>query len=213
MVSIVNTYLNLSSDTNHRYNSWKHCYSAFGEVKNIKILSLHLGFYLASWGMYRGSSGLLQKDYLVHQGAVEILINFVNLRCIPDKEVKFQDTENILDLIKKLQDYYKNITYILDNKTKHISPTDTLISKILLGTLGCIPAYDRFFKDGAIKEGIVASTINKNSLIALFNFIKENKKELSDIQQQLLSKTNFYYPIMKIVDMYFWKIGYDLDKK
>ena len=34
-------------------------------------LSLHLAFYLASWGMYRGSSFLLQKDYKVLVPIVE----------------------------------------------------------------------------------------------------------------------------------------------
>lgn len=33
---------------------------------NLDYLSLQLAFYLASWGMYRGSSFLLQKYYRVH---------------------------------------------------------------------------------------------------------------------------------------------------
>ena len=33
---------------------------------NLDYLSLQLAFYLASWGMYRGSSFLIQKDYRVH---------------------------------------------------------------------------------------------------------------------------------------------------
>lgn len=34
-------------------------------------LSLQLAFYLASWGMYRGSSFLLQKDYKIYIPVVE----------------------------------------------------------------------------------------------------------------------------------------------
>jgi hypothetical protein len=42
-----------------RYNSWKYCYEVFGDKtkhRDIDYLALHLGFYLASWGMYRGSA-------------------------------------------------------------------------------------------------------------------------------------------------------------
>ena len=38
-------------------------------------LSLQLAFYLASWGMYRGSSFLLQKDYKVHEAVVKELLD------------------------------------------------------------------------------------------------------------------------------------------
>jgi len=49
-------------------------------------LCLHLAFYLASWGMYRGSSKLLQKDYKVHATSVKELmkkeyINLCALQC------------------------------------------------------------------------------------------------------------------------------------
>ena len=67
------------NDQYGRYRSWEHCYYIFNRARNnnarnnetyIDYLSLHLAFYLASWGMYRGSSFLLQRDYKVHIGAV-----------------------------------------------------------------------------------------------------------------------------------------------
>lgn len=67
-------------DKNQRYKSWEHCYSFFrkhaflsGE-EAIDLAALHLGFYLASWGMYRGSGFLLQKDYKIHKYAVKALL-------------------------------------------------------------------------------------------------------------------------------------------
>ncbi len=48
------------------------------DEETIDMLALHLGFYLASWGMYRGSSFLLQKDYKVHVPIVKIIINNEN---------------------------------------------------------------------------------------------------------------------------------------
>lgn len=64
-------YNQLKADENGRFRSWEHCYSHFMRARNQSevdhdYLSLQLAFYLASWGMYRGSSFLLQKDYRVH---------------------------------------------------------------------------------------------------------------------------------------------------
>lgn len=73
-------YNNLKADENGRYRSWEHCYSHFIKARGSKevdydYLSLQLAFYLASWGMYRGSAFLLQKEYKVHIPVVKELLN------------------------------------------------------------------------------------------------------------------------------------------
>lgn len=73
-------YNDLKIDENGRYRSWEHCYSHFIKARGSKVidydyLSLQLAFYLASWGMYRGSSFLLQKDYKVHIPVVKELLS------------------------------------------------------------------------------------------------------------------------------------------
>ena len=80
-VRCIRTYFNETvKDPHGRYMSWRHCYNAFVENRNdadekmLDYLALHLAFYLASWGMYRGSSFLLQKDYKVHIPVVKILL-------------------------------------------------------------------------------------------------------------------------------------------
>jgi hypothetical protein len=183
-----------------RYNSWNHCYNAFAELKEEKLLSLHLGFYLASWGMYRGSSKLLERDYLVHVDAVKIIKKYEYLRCDLEHEVAQYDLENIFNLIEELSSYYKT--------THDVTPTDTLISKIILGTLGCLPAFDRFFIDGIKEKEYSFKTLKKKSLEGLFAFVESNQLELKNIQN-----LHPQYPIMKIVDMYFWQIGYEKSKK
>src|SRR5262245_31733409 len=66
---------------NHRYLSWEHCYQFFRSrgpdaiAADIDTAALSLAFYLASWGMYRGSSFLLQHDYAVHRAAIERLVS------------------------------------------------------------------------------------------------------------------------------------------
>jgi hypothetical protein len=63
----------------HRYLSWEHRYRFFRSrtpedlLKDKDAAALQLGFYLASWGMYRGSSFLLQHSYTVNIPVVERL--------------------------------------------------------------------------------------------------------------------------------------------
>lgn len=85
-----------NSDNHSRYQSWEHCYKNFVAYKDkelteevVDYLSLHLAFYLASWGMLRGSSFLLQKDYTVHKDTVKdcIRINTKNSGVSPAKKL------------------------------------------------------------------------------------------------------------------------------
>jgi hypothetical protein len=195
---VIDRFIKLNNQQYERYNSWNHCYSAFEAEKDEKTLSLHLGFYLASWGMYRGSSQLLQKDYLVHFEAVKIIKKYWHLRCSVGAEVNINHLNDILSLIKELSCYYQE---------KHnVTATDTLISKIILGTLGCLPAFDRYFIDGVKENGFHFKTLRKKSLEELFKYIEK------DYELKYIQKKNPQYPTMKIIDMYFWQIGYDLNK-
>ena len=53
-------YDDARANENGRSRSWEHCYRVFRDARtdpspDYDYLSLHLAFYLASWGMYRGS--------------------------------------------------------------------------------------------------------------------------------------------------------------
>lgn len=75
-------------------------------------MSLQLAFYLASWGMYRGSSFLLQKDYRIHIPVVkELLRNKYNpLARIEGMALGEESNQNLLmDLNEFLNDYYDKI--------------------------------------------------------------------------------------------------------
>ena len=59
-------------------------------------MSLHLAFYLASWGMCRGSSFLLQKDYKVLVPVVEEVLKseydcLFGVACVGLREDEFQE--------------------------------------------------------------------------------------------------------------------------
>jgi hypothetical protein len=209
-----NEFLRNLNSENSRYLSWEHCYTAFADCKEltddkVDFLCLHLAFYLASWGMYRGSSFLLWKDYLVHRDAVKELYHteYKPLWGISCKDLL---TEDNVDLIIKLSDKLKTI-YI--DKRKDIDDydgvSDILITKILMGTLGCVPAYDRFFVDTLRTYKIAAGSYNKRSLIDLALYYSDNREKLEDFKKRLFVQRCIKYPEMKILDMAFWYIAFE----
>lgn len=199
MKQVIAEFINKNNQAYQRYNSWNHCYNAFKTSNDIDFLSLHLGFYLASWGMYRGSSVLLERDYLVHKEPIKLL-----------KKFGFLHADNIYAFN---EEYVKNVQVLINELSKHykikhgVTPTDTLISKIILGTLGCLPAFDRFFINGVKSENRRFKTLKPASIKELTVYV-ENNQEIRQIQEK-----HPQYPIMKIVDMYFWQLGYNLDSK
>jgi len=126
---------------NGRYLSWEHCYSNFGKYRGIGIdeetidfLCLHLAFYLASWGMYRGSSFLLQRDYRIHREVVvEILkqeyLSLWGISC--ESLLDPQNLDLIFNLRNKIEKIYIDKRASIDGR---MSVSDILITKILLGT-------------------------------------------------------------------------------
>lgn len=74
VVDVVEPRLKDAERQSSNLNSWRYCYNAFSDPSATReSLALHLGFYLASWGMMRGSSFLREFDYTVHLPIVDIL--------------------------------------------------------------------------------------------------------------------------------------------
>jgi hypothetical protein len=211
---ILGFYSRLQYDPHHRFRSWEHCYKYFKSNDLVTDNAcLHLGFYLASWGMYRGSSFLLQKDYRIHKPAVTEILKpkYNHLRSANFEQYRGSKGEENIGLLFELIDNVK-ICYegIGDTNKKDANVTDTLVTKILLGTLGCIPAYDRFFITGLKAQGLTYSGVRKSNFIKMVDFCFENTKEFKSAQKEIASKK---YPLMKLVDMYFWSLGEKMKDK
>jgi hypothetical protein len=202
----------INVDEHQRYKSWEHCYMFFQKEKikrekDIDLSCLNLAFYLASWGMYRGSSFLLQRDYKVHKYAVSVLYNNKYNKLWDIDFTNFD--ESLLELIFSLKSelivsYKDNIK---SGESCEINVTDTLVTKIILGTMGCVPAYDRFFVNG-LRLYKIQQSFNKTSFMSLIKFYQENRKEFDQTQCKLIiNPYNVKYPIMKLIDMFFWEIG------
>jgi hypothetical protein len=191
-------------DSHDRIRSWDHCYGYFQSgSEDGELASLHLAFYLASWGMYRGSSFLLQKDYLIH---LEVVRKVREKKESSLNRLSFNEYEkNEGCLRKELFDLIKCIKKLYQPN----NATDTLVSKILLGTLVCIPAYDQFFIDGLRKSGLSFSNLNEQNFQEMMEWCLERRGEFEQAQMEIEKKT-IKYPIMKIIDMYFWSVGYKL---
>ncbi len=217
--SSVKFYDTLKKDENGRYQSWEHCYSNFINARDNKnaeldYLSLQLAFYLASWGMYRGSSFLLQKDYTIHLPVVRELVKaeydpLAGIDCVEFPRAGHQRL--LANINAFLDEYYSNIRDEVKNIKVRNQLSSTLITKILMGTLGCVPAYDRYFISGIKKQKVASGNYNMKSIGQLVDFYEKNIVELENIRKDM--KVNgMAYPQMKILDMAFWQIGLDSDK-
>jgi len=162
--------------------------------------------------MYRGSGGLLQRNHTIHEGPVDIYYSgkFDNLKCFHGCEVTERQISTIISLRDAISNYYQTILFKRgNNDVKPISATDTLTSKIILGTFGCVPAFDNFFVKGLKVANIKKRKFNEEGLNEIFKFYRDNQDEIEQCALFILEQSGKHYPAMKIIDMYFWQIGYD----
>jgi hypothetical protein len=197
------------ADPHHRYLSWEHCYRFFRArtpealVADKDAAALQLGFYLASWGMYRGSSFLLQRSYTVHVAVVERL---ASSEFSPLWNTEVGANASDVDLVP-------TILAAVDAVKAAYEPfgaaTDTLATKVLLGTLACLPACDRFFIDGFKKAGNKYSYLNSRFVERMIAFCSATAGQLRIEQTRIENLSGMRYPFMKLADMFFWQIGYE----
>lgn len=198
----------VSAEANHRYRSWEHCYRFFRAPRKdirseLDVAALQLGFYLASWGMYRGSSFLLQRDYTVHKRTIEALTSerFAGLW---ELEIGADPTdEKYTDLI------LQTASAVRSSYEQFGNATDVLVTKVLLGTLGCLPACDRLFIEGFKRTGHSYSKVNARFVGRMVGFCTQYAAELRQEQSRIALESGANYPLMKLADMYFWQIGFE----
>jgi hypothetical protein len=85
--------------------------------------------------------------------------------------------------------------------------SDTLVTEVLLGTLGCISACDRFFIDDLKAAGLKYSYLNVSFISRLLGFTQDNLPALRAEQFRIELRTGVRYPLMKLVDMHFWQLA------
>ena len=209
-------YDDARASENGRSRSWEHCYRVFRDARidpspDYDYLSLHLAFYLASWGMYRGSSFLLQKDYKVLLPVVEKVLKpeydcLFGVACVGLRDSEVQDS--LEKLYKYIAKHLQPIRNEVAGREVPSSVSPVLITKILMGTLGCVPAYDRFFQDGVATYKVTTQEYSLESVRKLADFYEAHNDRLEEARRGMQTD-DLIYPQMKLLDMGFWQIGFE----
>lgn len=196
---------------NERYASFDYCFnyfqsfresgatSALADPNNLQASCLQLGFYLASWGMLRGSTDL-------HEKSARYLIPIIDVIAQADAALWDLDAHCYTD---------SNIRHIceLADAFRKVQPgmSDILVTKIMPGVFGSIPAFDTNFKKGCKAAGIVA-TFGFRSLRQLGAYYRDNAAVIDAGRVPTLDflsgkDTRRSYTRAKIIDMAFFAEG------
>ncbi len=194
----------------HRYTSFDYCYNYFynfykndkiNEIwnnENLEQSCLQLWFYLASRGMMRGSSFLLQNSLKVFK---KLILSISKL----NKEYREIDLDNYNEGgIEKLL----SLKNIIVESFWEDKPTDTLATKIMLWIFANIPAFDRYFK-----KWMKVSRVNKDNLLKIYSFYNKNKSAIDLINVKTIDfisweETSVLYKKAKLIDMFWFSKWY-----
>ena len=189
-----------------RYSSFDYCYNYFRKFyeqdnieaiassANVQLSCLQLGFYLASWGMLRGSSFLLQKSVKHYEQLISVISKMPKV-CW---EIDLDSYSN--ENIAKLLDLHKYILGSLGENNRYASTT--LVTKIMLGVFGNVPALDDNFS-----KGLGYSKYFSGSLLRkISDFYQTNKEEFDKHRIKTIDfstgiETDRYYTKVKLIDM------------
>jgi hypothetical protein len=192
-----------------RYASFDYCFNYFQDARDaqqtavlagdgqLELSCLHLGFYLASWGMMRGSGGLYGRS-------LKELVPVV--QAVADEPATTWELDvpgyseagitAVLALADRIQAAYT------------FAASSVLVTKTMLGVFGCIPAFDRFFR-----LGFGSAALDRATLIKISGFYAANKAALHATHTHTLDfatgqDTSRPYTQAKIIDMIFFQEGY-----
>jgi hypothetical protein len=188
-----------------RYASFDYCFNYFqafrkrnkvrdlASRKHMELSCLHVAFYLASWGMFRPSSFLLQKSVKFYEPLIrEIAKTKKELWKIDVNSYDDKSIETLLGFGKRVV-----VSLSLGKDVKR----DTLVTKIMLGVFGNVPAFDSNFKRGFGKY-----IFGERSLKVLKKFYELNKSTFENqhiytIDFTTGKRTGFLYTNSKLIDM------------
>lgn len=196
-----------------RYASFDYCFNYFqstyemGQIKELlrsperQIACLQLGFYLASWGMYRGSTVLLQRSVAHLAPVIDVIANV-------DRDAWAMDADRYTPShCERLLEIGSQIRSALGSGV-----TDTLVTKIMLGVFGSVPAFDANFR-----TGFGVSTFGRASLMRVGRFYEDHADVIDEHRVLTLSfdsgvESKRRYTRAKVIDMIFFVEGAEAAK-
>jgi hypothetical protein len=205
ITSNIKEFLNERSPVK-RYLSFDYCFNYFSDFcdrdninaiaspANIQLSCLQVGFYLASWGMLRGSSFLLQKSAKHYEQLISVIAEMPRV-CWQIDLNSYSD-----EVIPLLLEIHKHIFSCLGEDDEYASTT--LVTKIMLGVFGNVPALD----DNFCKGFGFSKNLSKSLLERIADYYQTNKEEFDRFKIKTIDfgtgmETDRYYTKAKLIDM------------
>ena len=168
--------------------------------------------------MLRGSSVLFKEN------SPASLRNVVDCIANTKEEVWDIDVEQYGDekCRQQIIELYDSIKRALTDGSSHFdckgnqippfeNPSRTLVTKIMMGVFGIVPAFDTFFCDvfGSLYhgKGFHSGNFSHDCLDAIYDFYLQNKQQLDSIKIAVIDFygkpiEGMYYKKAKLIDMY-----------
>lgn len=203
----LNEYLGARTPVD-RYASFDYCFNYFqsfadedrvadlAEGAQLEVSCLQLGFYLASWGMYRGSTVRLRRSLAYLAPAIEVIVRTPREVWTADVHAYSGDTCALLvGTAGQLAAAFPE------------GASETLVTKVMLGVFGSVPAFDTFFVHG------FGSRFSVSSLLSVGQFYSANTEIVDRHRVRTLdfatgANTERRYTRAKVVDMIFFIEGW-----
>lgn len=172
--------------------------NALGSPQHLETTCLHLGFFLASWGMFRGKGFLPRKSAKFYEPLVQIISTTdpvlweIDAHCYTPPHIRM-----LLELKAR----------IVDALGTGNQPSDTLVTKLMLGVFGCVPAFDTYFK-----SGLKVSRFDEKALEKVAAFYEQYRSIVDRYRVETLDfksgqPTQRKYSRAKVIDMAFFIEG------
>jgi len=193
-----------------RYASFDYCFNYFQSFREAGALSelagpehlqtscLQLGFYLASWGMFRGSSHLLSKSARFYEPVIKTISSAHPL--LWEIDADNYTSNNIAALLQ----FRHGLAEVWS--AAH-APSEIMATKIMLGVFGNVPAFDTFFK-----RGFHVAVLCPKALEKVGSFYHSHMETIERYRVPTLDfatgqPTRRFYTRAKVIDMVFFIEG------
>lgn len=201
-----------TSMSRRRERSWDFCFNYFQShprpTEAMEMSCLQLGYYLASWGMLRGSSFLFGETNVRHYQRTIEVIEQHNSNLTGIDVDRYQQP----DVISAINSAWADLTTaLLPEGGRGV----TLISKVMMGAWGCLPSYDTYFIQtfrslaDTPRERSAFNSVSTHSMHLLTGFYEEHSEEIDTLRLRFPtidfaagSETNRPMTRAKVIDVF-----------
>ena len=218
----------------HRFRSYDPCKEYFDahygkemtkeETKEVyNECALRLFYYLTSWGMLRNKDWFIWKSHKVFVPVVEVLFKTSHKKLwnINPLTSDYSAKSYATAVTTLYNEVYKALSKTLDDDDKKYPPkgdkenvdhkiTQLLICKIIMGTYGCVIAYDQYDVKGMRAIGVTVSSKMDKLLENTYNIVLDNRNSFEKIMEDMKkyvdtdTKKPVNYTVFKVLDMILW---------